>query len=93
MKKNNVVEKEIILSKNFHLSSSAYEKWYLKVFLVIMCFFGVFGATFSFITSFDLEIHKLMIIIFMILFITIFSAIFFKRKYTNVLIKIGRAHV
>lgn len=86
MKKNNVVEKEIILSKNFHLSSSAYEKWYLKVFLVIMCFFGVFGATFSFITSFDLEIHKLMIITFMILFITIFSVIFFKRKYTNVLI-------
>lgn len=86
MKKNNVVEKEIILSKNFHLSSSAYEKWYLKAFLVIMCFFGVFGATSSFITSFDLEIHKLMIITFMILFITIFSAIFFKRKYTNVLI-------
>ncbi|MDY4079141.1 MAG: transglutaminase domain-containing protein [Clostridium sp.] len=86
MKKNNVVEKEIILSKNFHLSSSAYEKWYLKAFLVIMCFFGVFGATFSFITSFDLEIHRLMIITFMILFITIFSAIFFKRKYTNALI-------
>ncbi|MCI6190791.1 MAG: hypothetical protein MR691_12795, partial [Clostridium sp.] len=86
MKKNNVIEKEIILSKNFHLSSSAYENWYLKAFLVIMCFFGVFGATFSFITSFDLEIHKLMIITFMILFITIFSAIFFKRKYTNVLI-------
>lgn len=86
MKKNNVVEKEIILSKNFHLSSSAYEKWYLKVFLVIMCFFGVFGATFSFITSFDLEIHKLMIITFMILFITIFSTIFFNKKYTNILI-------
>lgn len=86
MKKNNVIEKEIILSKNFHLSSSAYEKWYLKVFLVIMCFFGVFGATFSFITSFDLEIHKLMIITFMILFITIFSTIFFNRKYTNILI-------
>lgn len=86
MKKNNVIEKEIILSKNFHLSSSAYEKWYLKVFLVIMCFFGVFGATFSFITSFDLEIHKLMIITFMIFFIALFSVIFFKRKYTNILI-------
>ena len=86
MKKNNAIEKEIILSKNFHLSSSAYEKWYLKVFLVIMCFFGVFGATFSFITSFDLEIHKLMIITFMILFIALFSTIFFKRKYTNILI-------
>lgn len=60
MKKNNKVEKEIILNKDLHLSSSSYyENWYLKVFLIIMCFFGVYGAIFSFITSFDLEVSNL----------------------------------
>ena len=37
MKKNNKTEKEIILNKDLHLSSSSYyENWYLKVFLIIM---------------------------------------------------------
>lgn len=86
MKKSSKAEKEILLNKNLHLLSQEYEKWYLKFFLVVMSFFGVFGTIFSFITSFDLQVYKFNIITFMILFITIFSIIFFKRKYTNALI-------
>lgn len=87
MKKNNKVEKEIILSKDFHLSSSSYyENWYLKVFLVILCFFGVYGSLFSFITSFNLEVSRLTLVVFIILLITIFSLIFSMRKRRNALI-------
>ena len=87
MKKNNKVEKEIILSKDLNLSSSSYyENWYLKVFLIIMCFFGVYGAIFSFITSFDLKVSSLTIIVFIILLITIFSLVFSMKKRRNVLI-------
>ena len=87
MKKNNKVEKEIILNKDLHLSSSSYyENWYLKVFLIIMCFFGVYGAIFSFITSFDLEVSNLTLSVFIILLITIFSLTFSTKKRRNAIL-------
>ena len=85
--KNNKVEKEIILNKDLHLSSSSYyENWYLKVFLIIMCFFGVYGAIFSFITSFDLEVSNLTLSVFIILLITIFSLTFSMKKRRNAIL-------